>query len=125
MQTFEIGAGIDLDFGASQPSAVLDMNAGGDAPLPFQAGGSAIAVLSVVGWIQAEQNGAFMALQGSDFATTEFATIEDVDGNQVKAGGTTKAPVAMFNITIPPYLRLRNLSLTAGDGYGSAYLLQQ
>lgn len=124
MHKFTIGVGIDLDFGASQPSTVLNMQAGGDAPLPFQAGGSAIAVLAVGGWVQAEQNGALMALQGSNFEDTEFATLDDVDGDPVEGGGASLSPVAMFDIVIPPYLRLRNLSATAGDGYGSCYLLQ-
>lgn len=124
MQKFEIGVGVDLDFGATQPSDVLDMTPEGGNPLPFQDGGSAVAVLSVVGWAQAEQNAVEMELQGSPNGLSGWETVLDDNGDPVQAGLAAGSPLAMFNIVIPPYLRLRNLSATAGDGYGSAYLLQ-
>lgn len=125
MKKYTLGLGIDLDFGATQPTTIHDMTPGADSPVDivFQAGASAIAVLSAVGWVQAEQNGMEMELQGSDNPFSGFAALEDVDGNTVEVGGATNSPVAMFQITIPEYLRLRNTSVTAGDGYGSAYLL--
>lgn len=130
MLKYELGKGIDLDFGATQPSVVHDMNPGDrgqpfEKPLPqaFNAGATALVALSVVGWTQAEQDGVAMQLEGSDNPFSGFQPVLDEDGNTVEVGGSTRSPQAIYRITIPPYLRLRNVSATAGDGYGSAYLL--
>lgn len=130
MLKYQLGKGVDLDFGATQPVTVFDFSPTGvgqpnGAPLPiqFQAGASALLVMEAAGWAQAEQDAVSMAFQGSESETTGFATLTDVDGNNCVVGGAAGSPLAIYEIVIPLFGRLRNLSASAGDGYGSAYLL--
>lgn len=125
MRKFTIGTGIDVDFGATQPASVFDMQPNAAAPVdfPFLQGNTVIAVIGVSAWAEAEQVGASLALQSSADNNT-YATMTDVDGNSVLAGGLAASPVCMYEIVVPAYLRLRNLSVTAGDGRGFCYLLQ-
>lgn len=124
MNQFKLGLGIDLDFGASQPSTVSDMTAEGGNALPFQEGATAVAVLALSGWSQNEDNATEMTLQGSPNGLSGWEDVLDENGDAVVVGGATASPWAAYTIQIPAHLRLRNTSVTAGDGYGSAYLLQ-
>lgn len=130
MLKYQLGKGIDLGFGAGQPATVFDFSPTGvgqpnGTPLPiqFQAGANALLVMEAAGWVQAEQNAVSMAFQSSESETTGFATHLDVDGNSCLVGGAANSPLAIYEIVIPLFGRLRNLSASAGDGYGAAYLL--
>jgi hypothetical protein len=113
MRTLLIGTGIDLDFGATAAGDAIDMSA---KDFPFQPGGSAIAVLAIQDWAEAESVASVLALQGSDNAFSGWADLAEANH--------TAGPVVMQEITIPDWLRWANQSATAGDGVGSIYLLQ-
>jgi hypothetical protein len=111
---YEVAKGVDLDFGGTAAGSAQNMS---DAPLPFQPGGSAIAVLSVVQWAEAEAVGE-LNLQGSDNAFSGWEDLATV------AGAANNCPMVMEEIVIPQYLRWSVSTVTAGDGRGSIYLLQ-
>ena len=114
MRALVIGLGIDLDFGATASGTAIDMSA---QELPFAPGNSAIAVISINNWAEAEA-GAKLVLQGSDNA---FSGWEDLAS---AGGGVTGCPVSYTEITIPDWLRWHSAGNTNGDGRGSIYLLQ-
>jgi hypothetical protein len=113
MRTLQLALGVDLDF-PNTNGAAIDMST---QDLPFQPGGSAICVCSVNNWAEAEAVGK-LTVQGSDNA---FSGWEDLAH---AGGGVTGCPVSYTEIVIPDWIRVISNGATAGDGRGSAYLLQ-
>lgn len=114
MRVFEIGVGIDLDFGATASGSAIDMSA---QELPFAPGNTVIAVIAINNWAEAEA-GAELVLQGSDNA---FSGWEDL---ATAGGGVAGCPQTWTEITVPDWLRWHSAGNTAGDGRGSIYLVQ-
>lgn len=120
MRTLEIAADVDLDGpGSSQTTAVnLDTN----NLHPFCSGATAVVVMAISGWLEAEQDGAVMTLQGRQSDSDSWEDLTDKDGNTVQIGGSNQ-PMRMQEVVLEAQLRVDIESVTAGDGRGSVYLL--
>lgn len=113
MRSLVLALGFDLDFPNTQ-GAAIDMSG---QELPFAPGNSAICVISINNWAEAEA-GAKLTVQGSSNAFSGWTDLASA------GGGVTGCPVSYTEITIPDWLRVISNGNTAGDGRGSAYLLQ-
>lgn len=113
MKILEVAKDLDLDGPLASNGTAINL-ASSDYDLPFKPGATVTAMICIVGWAEAEQEGASIILQGSD---------DDVSYSTLLECSAAQQPFVMAQITLPQYIRVRRASATAGDGRGSVYLL--
>lgn len=114
MQAYQFAKGINL--GATASGSAVPMSPGNAIPLPFQEGGSCVAVVSLAN--QTTVGSSTLALQGSDNGVSGWTDL-------VKAGpGVAQGPLVVANIKIPAFLRWNSVVGSSGTGRGSIVLYQ-
>lgn len=114
MKIYEVVKDLDLDGPSTSEGTAIDLS---DSAVkhPFKPGSTVVAVGTVVGWSEAEQDGVVLYLEGSESEDTDYTTLLTLNSSNM--------PLVMDEIVLPTYIRTRMASPTAADGRASIYLI--